>query len=79
MNNKEKIFILLKSFLYRIYSSIITFFISFVVTGKTSFSLWIGATDFFVKIFTYYFYEFIWSKINKSKYDNKLNRSSGSR
>jgi uncharacterized membrane protein len=68
---KEKFTIFLKSFFYRIYSSVITFIISFIVTGRTNFSLAISIADFVIKIFTYYIYEFIWGKITKKqKNDN---------
>lgn len=77
----NKFLILIKSVTYRVYSSIITFFISFIVTGQTNFSFWIGAADFIIKIFTYYIYEFIWSLITnkKNKNDNKFNWTSRSR
>lgn len=71
MNNKILIFI--KSVLYRIYSSVITFLISLVVTGQSTFSLWIGAADFCIKIFTYYIYEFVWNFINKKKQNKNDN------
>lgn len=59
----NKSFILIfKSVLYRIYSSLITFLISFVVTDNVSVGFYIGLGDFIVKIFTYYVYEFIWDK-----------------
>lgn len=77
----NKFLILIKSVLYRVYSSLITFFISFIVTGQTNFSLWIGAADFIIKIFTYYIYEFIWNLITnkKNKNDNKFNWTGRSR
>lgn len=66
-----KMMILLKSFFYRVYSSIITFLISFIVTGKVTFSFWIGISDFIIKIFTYYIYEYFWKLFtNKKQNDN---------
>lgn len=60
MNNKLIYFI--KSFFYRIYSSFITFLISYIITGKASVGLFIGFSDFTIKIFTYYIYEYFWDK-----------------
>ena len=65
INNKIIYFI--KSLIYRIYSSIITFVISYFVTGKVSLGLFIGFSDFTIKIFTYYFYEYIWNKTKLGK------------
>lgn len=57
----------IKSILYRIYSSIITFFISYLVTGKMSVGIFIGVSDFTIKIFTYYIYEYVWDKVTTKK------------
>ena len=62
-----KIIYFIKSFIYRIYSSIIIFFISFLITGQASIGFFIGFSDFTIKIFTYYFYEYIWNKTKLSK------------
>jgi adenylylsulfate kinase len=58
---------LLKSILYRIYSSGITFIISFIISGKLALSISIGVFDLFVKIFTYYLFDEIWDKITGYK------------
>ena len=56
-----------KSITYRIYSSTITFLISYFVTGKASVSLSIGLFEFFIKIVSYFFHERLWYKINFGK------------
>jgi len=58
---------LIKSIIYRIYSSVITFLISYSITRKASVSLSIGSADFFIKIMSYFFYEKMWNKIKKIK------------
>jgi uncharacterized membrane protein len=64
---KTHIIYFIKSFTYRIYSSFITFLISFFITGQASLGLFIGISDFIIKIFTYYLYEYIWDKIKINK------------
>lgn len=59
MINKQKI---LKAVIYRIYSSLITFIISFVLTQNLLISLSIGVLDSLIKIVSYYFFELLWSK-----------------
>ncbi len=64
---KKQLSILIKSILYRIYSSLITFLISYLITHKASVGLFISVADFVIKIFTYYFYEYVWQKIKSIK------------
>ena len=58
---------LIKSIFYRIYSSLITFLISYLLTGKLALSVSIGFLDMGVKIFSYYFFDEIWYKITGYK------------
>lgn len=69
INNKIIYFV--KSLFYRIYSSFITFLISCFITGEAKISLFIGFSDFTIKIFTYYFYEYFWNKTKLSKMQKK--------
>ena len=64
----NKIIYFIKSLIYRVYSSIITFIISYLITGEASIGLFIGFSDFTIKIFTYYFYEYIWNKTKLGKH-----------
>lgn len=64
MLNKTKLF---KSILYRIYSSLITFLISYLLTGKLVIAASIGFLDMGVKIFSYYLFDEIWYKITGYK------------
>ena len=54
---------LLKSISFRIIAFLITFFVSFVITGKIIFATSIGLIDSLIKIFIYYFHERVWNKI----------------
>ena len=64
MFNKLK---LLKAVAYRFYSSIITFLIAFIFTGNFIASLSIGIMDSLIKIFSYYFFDEMWSKLTGFK------------
>ena len=54
---------LLKAVMYRIYSSAITFLISYMLTGNLIISLSIGLIDSIVKIFSYYAFDELWDRI----------------
>ncbi len=54
---------LLKSFFYRIYSSIITFLIAYFLTGNLAASISIGVLDSVFKIASYYLFDEIWTNI----------------
>jgi adenylylsulfate kinase len=58
---------LAKAVTYRIYSSIITFIISFALTKNLAASISIGIIDSIVKIFSYYFFDEAWAKITGFK------------
>ncbi len=64
MTNKIKI---AKAIVYRFYSSLITFGISYILTGNLKASLSIGILDSVVKIFSYYFFDEVWAKITGFK------------
>lgn len=67
---------LFKAISYRIYSSCITFLISFIITGNCNIGLSIGVFDFIVKIFTYYIHERFWYRLDFGKIvkNNKLKK-----
>lgn len=70
---RKNLLIVLKSILYRIYSSLITFLITYAITKEVSLGVFVSVSDFIIKIFTYYIYEFAWDKIiNKKNKTNKL-------
>jgi len=52
-----------KAISWRIAAVFITFFISFIVTGKLIVATSIGLIDSLVKVFVYYFHERAWEKI----------------
>ena len=64
MINKQKV---IKAIIYRLYSSLITFLISFILTQHFLVSLSIGVLDSILKIFSYYIFEELWSKFTRFK------------
>ena len=64
MFNKLK---LIKAVVYRFYSSIITFLIVFIFTKNLVASISIGIVDSLVKIFSYYFFDELWTKFTGFK------------
>jgi len=56
---------ILKSIIYRGWSTGITFMISYIVTGKVGVSCSIALLELVFKTITYYIYEIIWIKISK--------------
>lgn len=64
MFNKLK---LIKAVVYRLYSSIITFIIAYLLTKNLFASISIGIIDSLIKIFSYYAFDEIWAKITGFK------------
>lgn len=64
MLNKLKI---LKAVVYRFYSSLITFAISYLLTRNLAASISIGVIDSILKIFSYYLFDEIWNMITGFK------------
>jgi adenylyl-sulfate kinase len=62
-----KIKLILKSIIYRGWSTVLTFIISYIITGKLSISGSIALLELVFKTFFYYIYEIIWNKILKKK------------
>jgi len=63
---------MLKSVIYRLYAFIITFIVSFLVTGNVELSLTIGVIENVFKILTYYWFDILWDKATKTKYRTSL-------
>jgi len=53
----------IKSISYRVFGSLTTALISFVITGKVSASLSIGFMDFIAKFALFYIHERLWNRI----------------
>jgi len=64
--------LLIKSILYRPYSEIITFLIAWCVTGHIGISLTIGIADLILKVFSYFFFDFMWNKFVKTNYRSSV-------
>jgi adenylylsulfate kinase len=56
-----------KAVIYRFYSSIITFIISYILTKNLAASITIGVVDSLIKIFSYYFFDEVWAKLTGFK------------
>lgn len=63
-----KISLLIKSIVYRPYSELITFLIAWIITGQLKISLAIGLVNLIAKIFSYFIFDFFWSKFIKLNY-----------
>lgn len=58
-----KYLLFIKAFIYRVYSSLITSVIAFIVTGNFALSLALGGIDVLVKIFSYSLFDYCWQKV----------------
>lgn len=54
---------LIKAVSWRIFGTIVTVFISYLITQKISFAIYIGLIEFVAKIICFYFHERMWSII----------------
>lgn len=54
---------LLKAISWRIFATVITIVISFYITHKLDFAIYIGAFEFIAKILFYYAHERMWESI----------------
>ncbi len=58
---------LIKSSVYRVYSSLITFLVSYLITGKVVLAASIGFFDMAVKILSYCFFDELWQRFTGFK------------
>jgi uncharacterized membrane protein len=65
--NESKIRSILKAVSWRIFASIDTFLIAWLISGSVSTSSWIAGIEAFTKVFLYYFHERLWNKISWAK------------
>jgi adenylylsulfate kinase len=63
---------MVKSVIYRLYAFVITFFVSFLITGNVELSATIGVVENFFKIATYYWFDKVWDRFTKKKYKNSI-------
>lgn len=61
-NNK---FLIVKAVGYQIYSMMITFLLSFAITGDLHISTGVSLLDFFSKVLLYFFYDKGWNNLIK--------------
>lgn len=54
---------LTKSITYRFLGTVVTFLVSYTVTGDTTISFGVSSLDFFGKIALYYIHEKVWERI----------------
>ena len=57
---------LVKTFIWRIIATLITFIIAYLVTGELSIAAAIGGIEVIVKTICYYFYERIWQYVPRN-------------
>ena len=55
---------LIKSFSWRLWATLTTTIISFLITGEITMALKIGGIEMIAKMGLYYFHERLWSKIH---------------
>ena len=55
--------LLLKSVAYRIFSIVITIFVTWLITGNIFSALTVGIIDSFLKIIYYYVFEKMWKNV----------------
>lgn len=58
-----RIYSLLKAISWRIFATIITIVISFYITHKLDFAIYIGTLEFIAKILFYYVHERMWENV----------------
>ncbi|MDA0377327.1 MAG: DUF2061 domain-containing protein [Proteobacteria bacterium] len=65
--NESKRRSILKAVSWRIFASIDTFLIAWLISGSVSISSWIAGIEAFTKVFLYYFHERLWNKVSWAK------------
>jgi len=55
---------LIKAFSWRIFATLITMLISYIITHKIYFAIYIGAFEFISKILFFYLHERLWEKVS---------------
>jgi uncharacterized membrane protein len=58
---------LIKTIIWRVIATTITFLVSWLISGNLEFGLMIGGADTAIKTIVYFTYERIWLKTNKLK------------
>lgn len=54
---------LIKAFSWRVFATLTTILISYIITREISFAIYIGFFEFFSKIIFYYLHERVWATI----------------
>ena len=65
--NESKRRSILKAVSWRIFASMDTFLIAWLISGSVSTSSWIAGIEAFTKVFLYYFHERLWNKVSWAK------------
>lgn len=64
-NNSESHFrTIVKTVSWRIWATVITFVVAYLVTKKSSIAIGVCLCDTTFKLFAYYFHERLWNKVN---------------
>lgn len=60
-----------KALSWRIWATLITFFVALVITGETSFAVQIGLLDTIIKFVSYFAHERVWVRIRWGHVEEK--------
>ena len=63
-----------KTISWRLFSVIITFCVSFLITRKIAIAVSISLVDTLVKLIAYYYHERIWTSVNWGRYKYKYRK-----
>ena len=64
MNWKLHFWMTMKTISWRIWATLITFLVTWIMVGNIKTGIKVGVADTTIKFFTYYVHEFAWLKLN---------------
>lgn len=67
MNWKLHFWMTMKTISWRIWATLITFLVTWIMVGNIKTGIKVGVADTTIKFFTYYIHDFAWLKLNVIK------------
>jgi uncharacterized membrane protein len=61
----------MKTISWRIWATLITFLVTWIMVGNIKTGLKVGVADTTIKFFTYYIHDFVWLKLNVIQNDSQ--------
>ena len=61
---------IIKTLSWRFWATVITFFVSWLITGKVTIAIEIGLVDTLIKLFAYYLHERGWNRLRFGKMED---------